>query len=90
MIIKILIKSFFLFLLFFNLFAKANDISSMANISEAAGSSAQAAADQLAADANKVAENIFGANGSTIYYSWTNGSGKSCFSSKNGWTNECS
>ena len=61
MIIKILIKSFFLFLLFFNLFAKANDISSMANISEAAGSSAQAAADQLAADANKVAENIFGA-----------------------------
>ena len=62
MIIKILIKSFFLFLLFFNLFAKANDISSMANISEAAGSSAQAAADQLASDATKVAENISGAS----------------------------
>ena len=31
---------------------------SMSNISEAAGSSAQAAADQLAADASKVTENI--------------------------------
>ena len=61
MIFKIIIKTFFIFFLFFNFFAKANDIASMANISEAAGSSAQAAADQLAADASKVAENISGA-----------------------------
>ena len=33
----------------------------MSGISEAAGSSAQAAADQLASDAEKVAENIAGA-----------------------------
>ena len=50
-----------IFLLFFNITAKANDIASMSGISEAAGSSAQAAADQLASDAGKVAENIAGA-----------------------------
>ena len=61
MIKKIIIKNLFIFLLFFNVVANANDISSMSDISEAAGSSAQAAADQLAADAGKVAENIAGA-----------------------------
>ena len=61
MIIKVLIKFFLISLLFLNSFAKANDIASMSGISEAAGSSAQAAADQLAADAGKVAENISGA-----------------------------
>ena len=54
MILKIIIKTFLVFLLFFNISTKANDITSMSNISEAAGSSAQAAADQLAADASKV------------------------------------
>ena len=48
MIIKILIKIFFISLLFFKSAANANDIASMSGISEAAGSSAQAAADQLA------------------------------------------
>ena len=61
MILKIIIKIFLVSLLFFNLSVKANDIASMSNISEAAGSSAQAAADQLAADASKVTENISGA-----------------------------
>jgi hypothetical protein len=61
MILRILIKSVFIFFLLINFFAKANDIASMSNISEAAGSSAQAAADQLASDAGKVAENISGA-----------------------------
>ena len=61
MIIKILIKIFFISLLFFKSAANANDIASMSGISEAAGSSAQAAADQLASDASKVAENISGA-----------------------------
>ena len=61
MIKKIIIKNLLIFLLFFNVVANANDISSMSDISEAAGSSAQAAADQLAADAGKVAENIAGA-----------------------------
>jgi hypothetical protein len=53
-----------LILIFFFLFSsmvKANDISSMSNISDAAGSSAQAAADQLASDADKVVANISGA-----------------------------
>ena len=58
---KIIIKISFIFILFFNLSAKANDIAAMGGISEAAGSSAQAAADQLASDAGKVAENISGA-----------------------------
>ena len=61
MILKIVIKILIVFLLFFNLIAKANDIASMSSISEAAGSSAQAAADQLASDANKVVQNISGA-----------------------------
>ncbi len=58
---KIIIKTFLIFLLFLNLTVKANDIAAMSGISEAAGNSAQAAADQLAADAGKVAENISGA-----------------------------
>ena len=61
MILKTIIKSLLIFLLFVNLVSKANDISAMSGISEAAGSSAQAAADQLASDAGKVAENISGA-----------------------------
>ena len=58
---KIIFKILFLIILFSNNLLKANDVSSMAGISEAAGSSAQAAADQLAADAGKVTENIKGA-----------------------------
>ena len=50
-----------IYLLFLTFAAKANDIANMANISEAAGNSAQAAADQLAVDTSKVAENISGA-----------------------------
>ena len=61
MILKFIIKTFLIFLLFVQLSAKANDIASMSDISEAAGSSAQAAADQLAVDASKVTENISGA-----------------------------
>ena len=61
MIRKNIVKNLIIFLLFFNITAKANDITSMSGISEAAGSSAQAAADQLASDAGKVAENIAGA-----------------------------
>ena len=61
MIFKFFIKFFLVFFIFLNIFAKANDISSMSNISEAAGSSAQAAADQLASDADKVVKNIAGA-----------------------------
>ena len=59
---KILIKTFLIFLLFLNFTVRANDIAAMSGISEAAGNSAQAAADQLAADAGKVAENISGVN----------------------------
>ena len=61
MIKKIIIKNLVILLIFFNIASNANDISSMSGISEAAGSSAQAAADQLASDAGKVAENIAGA-----------------------------
>ena len=61
MILKIIFKYFCITLLFLNVVAKANDIASMSDISEAAGSSAQAAADQLVSDASKVAENISGA-----------------------------
>ena len=61
MFIKIIIRTLFIFCLLFNFNAKANDISAMEGISEAAGSSAKAAADQLSADAGKVAENIAGA-----------------------------
>ena len=60
-LLKIITKILIIFFLFVNLTAKANDIASMSNISEAAGSSAQAAADQLASDANQVVENISGA-----------------------------
>ncbi len=58
MIKKTLIQITLLFFLFSNQFVKSNDISSMAGISETAGNSAQAAADQLASDVGKVAENI--------------------------------
>ena len=58
---KFIFKFFIIFLIFSNYFVKANDIASMSNISDAAGSSAQAAADQLASDATKVTENIAGA-----------------------------
>ena len=61
MLIKIIIRTLFIFFLFFNFTAKANDVAAMGSISEAAGSSAQAAADQLSTDAGKVAENIAGA-----------------------------
>jgi len=61
MFIKIIIRTLFIFCLLFNFNAKANDIAAMEGISEAAGSSAKAAADQLSADAGKVAENIAGA-----------------------------
>ena len=58
---KILFKTIFLLILFFQQMVSANDVGSMANISEAAGNSAQAAADQLAEDAGKVSANIAGA-----------------------------
>jgi len=58
MVKKILIKITLAFFLFFNTFANANDIAGMAGVSEAAGNSAQAAADQLASDAGKVTENL--------------------------------
>ena len=58
---KLIFKYFAIFCLSFASIAKANDIASMSNISEAAGSSAQAAADQLASDADKVVANISGA-----------------------------
>ena len=47
MIRKNIVKNLIIFLLFFNITAKANDITSMSGISEAAGSSAQAAADPV-------------------------------------------
>ena len=62
MIKKIIIKTVLIFFIFLNsLIYAADDIAGMAGISEAAGNSAQAAADQLASDAGKVAENIAGA-----------------------------
>ena len=61
MIRKIIFNNLLILFLFFNSAVKANDITSMSGISEAAESSAQAAADQLASDAGKVAENIAGA-----------------------------
>ena len=61
MIKRILIKTVFLFFLFLNTFANANDIAGMSGISEAAGNSAQAAADQLATDTSQVAANLAGA-----------------------------
>ena len=59
--IKIIIKIFLILFLFSNVLVKANDISAMGGISDAAGGAAQAAADQLSSDAGKVAENIAGA-----------------------------
>ena len=47
MIMKFLIRILFISFLLLNFTAKANDVASMGAISEAAGSSAQAAADQL-------------------------------------------
>ena len=61
MIKKIIIKTLFTAILFSNSVVNANDISALGGISEAAGSSAQAAADQLASDAGKVADNKAGA-----------------------------
>ena len=61
MINKIIIKIIFLFILFSNIFVKANDVATMGGISDAAGGAAQAAANQLSSDAGKVAENIAGA-----------------------------
>ena len=58
MIKKTIIKTVLFFLITTTQFTKANDVGSMAGISEAAGNSAQAAADQLASDAGKVTENI--------------------------------
>ena len=58
MIKRIIIKILFAFFLFANTLANANDVAGMSGISDAAGSSAQAAADQLANDAGKVAENL--------------------------------
>ena len=55
--IKILFK-FVLWIWIINIPAHANDIDSMGSISEAAGSSAKAAAEQLSSDAGKVAENL--------------------------------
>ena len=58
MIKKNIIKTVLFILIISSQLAKANDVGSMAGISEAAGNSAQAAADQLASDAGKVTENI--------------------------------
>ena len=60
---KIVFKIIFLLILFSHQLVNANDIGAMSDISEAAGNSAQAAADQLASDAGKVAANIAGASG---------------------------
>ncbi|SVB86665.1 uncharacterized protein METZ01_LOCUS239519, partial [marine metagenome] len=62
MIKKIIIKTVLIFFVFLNsLIYAADDISNMSSISDAAGNSAQAAADQLTSDAGKVVENIAGA-----------------------------
>ena len=59
MIRKIII---FIFFILFNSFVyAADDVAGMASVSEAAGDSAQAAAEQLTSDAGKVTENIAGA-----------------------------
>ena len=59
---KIIFQSIFLIALFSNQVVNANDVGAMSEISNAAGNSAKAAADQLSADAGKVAENIKGAS----------------------------
>ena len=62
MIKKIIIKTVLIFFVFLNsLIYAADDIANMSSISDAAGNSAQAAADQLTSDAGKVVENIAGA-----------------------------
>ena len=61
MIKKYLFKTIFFLILIYQQTVNANDVGSMANISEAAGNSAKAAADQLAEDAGKVSANIAGA-----------------------------
>jgi len=61
MIKKIVFKIIFLLILFSHQIVNANDVGNMSSISEAAGNSAQAAADQLADDAGKVTANIAGA-----------------------------
>ena len=61
MIKRILIKTIFVLFLISNMYANANDVAGMSSISEAAGSSAQAAADQLAADTRQGAANLAGA-----------------------------
>ena len=58
MLKRIFIKTALLLFLTSNMFANANDITGMSGISEAAGNSAQAAADQLSSDAGKVAANL--------------------------------
>ena len=58
MLKKIVINFLFIFLLLSNYLVKANDITDMEEISEAAGNSAKAAADQLSIDTGKVATNI--------------------------------
>jgi len=58
MIKKIIIKTVLVLFLISNAVVNANDIAGMSGISDAAGSSAQAAADQLSSDAGKVAENL--------------------------------
>ena len=58
MIRKIIIKTLFIFFLFSNMLANANDVAALGGISDAAGGAAQAAADQLASDAGKVTKNL--------------------------------
>ena len=58
MLKRIFIKTAFLLFIISNMFANANDVAGLAGVSEAAGNSAQAAADQLSSDAGKVAANL--------------------------------
>ena len=58
MLRKIILKTIFIYILFFSSLTYAEDVANMTGISEAAGNSAKAAADQLSSDAGKVAENI--------------------------------
>ena len=56
---RIFIKTVFLLFLSSNMFANANDVAGLSGVSEAAGNSAQAAADQLPSDAGKAAAKKF-------------------------------
>ena len=58
MILKIIIRTLLLFFLFFSFNVKANDITAMEGISEAAGESAAAAASQLSNDTSAISKNI--------------------------------